>query len=101
MAGLLGFETDQSAGWGAITIDAAGRIVVPKAIRTRLGLEAGSRLLLREEAGNRLVLEPVSDAAVPVEADGILVIRGRLVGEIPDHRAQRAQRVQYLGRVGR
>jgi AbrB family looped-hinge helix DNA binding protein len=84
-----------------ITIDAAGRIVVPSAIRTRLGLEAGSRLLLREEAGNRLVLEPAADAAVPVEADGILVIRGRLAGEIPDHRAQRGQRIRSLGRVGR
>jgi len=75
--------------------------VVPKAMRTRLGLEAGARLLVREEAGTRLILEPASDAAVPVEVNGLLVIRGRLIGEIPDHRKQRERRIRRLGRVRR
>jgi len=84
-----------------ITIDAAGRLVVPKAIRTRLALREGTRFHVREEEGRRLVLEPVSEDAVPAEVEGLLVIRGHLIGEIPDHREQRAQRIRSLGRMAR
>jgi AbrB family looped-hinge helix DNA binding protein len=84
-----------------ITIDAAGRIVVPKAIRKRLGLRDGTRLHVREEEGRRLVFEPVSEDNVPAEVDGLLVVRGRLLGEIPDHREQRTQRLRALGRMAR
>lgn len=83
------------------TIDPAGRLVIPKAIRARLQLHEGMRLLVREEAGRRIVLEPVSEENVPVEIDGLLVIRGRLVGEIPDHREQRAKRIRSLTRTSR
>jgi len=82
-----------------ITIDAAGRLVIPNAMRARLGIEGGARLLVREEAGSRLVIEPASDAVVPVEVDGLLVIRGRLMGEVPDHRTQRERRIRRLGQV--
>jgi AbrB family looped-hinge helix DNA binding protein len=84
-----------------IAIDAAGRLVVPKAIRLRLQLREGTRLRVREEAGKRLVLEPVSEEGAPAEVDGLLVIRGHLVGEIPDHREQRTQRIRSLGRTAR
>jgi AbrB family looped-hinge helix DNA binding protein len=84
-----------------ITIDAAGRLVVPKAMRARLALREGTRLHVREEEGRRLVLEPVSEDAVPAEVDGLLVIRGHLRGEIPDHRDLRAQRIRSLGRTAR
>jgi len=82
-----------------ITIDGAGRIVVPKAIRNRLQLRNGARLRVREEEGQRIVLEPLSEQASPVEAEGLLVIRGRLLGEMPDHRAQRSQRIRELSRA--
>jgi AbrB family looped-hinge helix DNA binding protein len=82
-----------------ITIDGAGRVVVPKAIRARLGLREGTRLHVREEAGKRLVLEPLAEEGVPAEVDGLLVIRGRLIGQIPDHRDQRTQRIRALGRL--
>ena len=84
-----------------VAIDTAGRLVIPKSIRTRLRLQGGGRLRVREEAGQRLVLEPISEEAVPVEVDGLLVIRGRLVGDIPDHRDQRVQRIRSLGRIVR
>ena len=83
-----------------ITIDAAGRLVVPMAIRTRLALRAGTRLHVCEEDG-RIVLEPVSEESAPAEVDGLLVIRGHLIGEIPDHRKQRAQRIRFLQRAAR
>ena len=39
------------------TIDAAGRVVVPKAIRDRLGLTGGRAIEIRERDG-RLEIEP-------------------------------------------
>ena len=56
------------------TIDAAGRVVVPRALRDALGLSAGTVLEIRERDG-ALVLEP---APVPMR----LVRRGKgLVAE--------------------
>jgi AbrB family looped-hinge helix DNA binding protein len=40
-----------------VTIDAAGRIVIPKPVRERLGLAPGEPLELREREG-RLEIEP-------------------------------------------
>jgi AbrB family looped-hinge helix DNA binding protein len=58
------------------TIDAAGRIVVPKALRDALGLKAGMRLQLTEHDGALLVQPaPVSKRlvrrgkGVAIEAD--------------------------------
>lgn len=84
-----------------IAIDAAGRLVVPKAIRARLALREGSRLQVREEDGRRIILEPVPEQAAPVEAGGLLVIRGHLLGEIPDHRDLRTRRTRALARMAR
>jgi len=84
-----------------ITIDRVGRLVVPKAIRARLRLREGMRLHVWEEEGKRLVLEPVAEESVPAEVDGLLVIRGRLVGEIPDHRDLRTQRIRSLAGIRR
>jgi AbrB family looped-hinge helix DNA binding protein len=77
------------------TIDGAGRLVVPKRLRVRLGLRKGSRLMVREE-GDRLVLEPVETTCVPVERGGLLLIEGRLTGPVPDHRDLREERLAGL-----
>jgi hypothetical protein len=47
---------------------------------------------LREE-GHRLVVEPMLEESVVVEVDGLPVVRGRLVAEVPDHRALRDARI--------
>lgn len=85
-----------------ITIDGTGRLVVPKPMRVELGLREGTRLRVREEGGRRLVLEPVAEAAVPVDVGGVLVIRGTLTDEVPDHRALREERIrgQVSGAAG-
>jgi AbrB family looped-hinge helix DNA binding protein len=57
------------------TIDTAGRIVVPKAWRARLGLVGGRAVEIRERDG-RLEIEPV-----PVDMK--LVRRGRGVVAVP------------------
>ena len=77
------------------TIDGAGRLVVPKGIRSRLGLRKGTRLRLIESEG-RLLLEPLMEEAAPVEVEGLLVIQGRLTGDLPDHRDLRDQRIAAL-----
>lgn len=44
----------------SVTIDAAGRLVLPKAIRERLNLRAGARLRVDLEAGG-ILLRPEAD----------------------------------------
>jgi len=54
------------------TIDAAGRIVVPKPLRDALGITAGSRLeVTLYGAGIQLI--PTQRTARLVEVDGVLV----------------------------
>lgn len=81
-----------------ITIDGAGRLVVPRAMRARLRLRKGSRLRIRLDQ-NRIVLEPLSDQSVPVEVEGLLIIRGRLADPVPDHRDVREDRIAALSRT--
>ena len=80
-----------------ITIDGAGRVVIPKPMRTRLHLEAGRRLRVTEDGG-RLVLEPTEEVSRPIEVGGLLVIRGKLLGPVPDHRDSRDERIRCLAR---
>lgn len=53
-----------------VTIDAAGRIMIPKALRERLGLRAGSTIAVTERDG---VVE-----LVPRPVDVEIVQRGRV-----------------------
>ncbi len=56
------------------TIDKAGRIVVPKKLRDRLGLEPGMAIDIDED-GVGLRVEPVVECTARlVEKDGFLVI---------------------------
>lgn len=57
------------------TIDAAGRVVIPKALRERLGLAGGRAVEIREREG-RLEIEP---APTPMT----LVRRGRARAAVP------------------
>lgn len=54
------------------TIDSAGRIVIPKATRSRLGLEAGRVVEVRERDGF-LEIEPVASAMTLEHRAGGLV----------------------------
>ncbi len=53
------------------TLDKYGRIVIPKALRDQLGMEAGTELILEAE-GDHLVLRPVQRDVLE-EQDGLLV----------------------------
>lgn len=82
-----------------VTVDGAGRLVIPKAIRDQLGLHAGRSLEIRTE-GERVVLEPVIEEALLTEQNGILVISSELQGSFPDHRQEREARLERLAGVG-
>jgi AbrB family looped-hinge helix DNA binding protein len=55
-----------------VTIDRAGRLVVPKGLREELGIEPGQPLTARVSDG-RLEVEPVPVDVRLVERDGLLV----------------------------
>ncbi len=60
-----------------LRIDKAGRIVLPKTVRERLGIQAGMDLALTEGAEG-LMLKPVQQRPSPVNRNGLLVHRGKL-----------------------
>ncbi len=81
-----------------ITIDGTGRLVVPKAIRDKLHLVAGTRLRVTEEEG-RVVLAPAVEAASLVERDGFVALRlPDGVEAVLDAREAREERVNDLVR---
>ncbi len=57
-----------------VTIDRAGRIIVPKALRDALQLEAGDTLELESE-GDRLTLRPVRAGSALRKEQGVWVFR--------------------------
>ncbi|MGE3843298.1 MAG: AbrB/MazE/SpoVT family DNA-binding domain-containing protein [Vicinamibacterales bacterium] len=61
-------------------IDSAGRIVIPKPLRVRLGLEQGRIVEIIEREG-RLEIEPVPTAMTLVPRGGGLVAKP--TGELP------------------
>jgi len=61
-----------------VTIDAAGRIVVPKPLRDRYRLHEGSTLEI-EEGASSFVLRPLTQIPAIVLRDGLLVY----IGEVP------------------
>jgi len=57
-----------------LTIDAAGRVVLPKSLRDELQLAPGDTLEL-ESSGERILLRPVRAAAPLTKEQGIWVFR--------------------------
>jgi len=60
------------------TMDAVGRIVVPKALRDALGLTTGSTVDI-SQYGAGLQLVPAGRTARLIEEDGVLVVAGETV----------------------
>ncbi len=57
------------------TIDAGGRVVIPKSIRERLGLQPGSAVEVAETEG-RVEITPALTPIDLVEVDGRLIAHG-------------------------
>jgi AbrB family looped-hinge helix DNA binding protein len=84
-----------------LKIDKAGRIVLPKPVRDRLGLRAGTDLEMHETAQG-VVLKPVSKRPSLVRAGRFLVHTGRLprgfdaLNAIADDREERMRKLAGL-----
>jgi len=81
-----------------VTIDKAGRLVVPKEIRTKLQIRPGDELEI--EAGvNSIEIRPVVEAATLTRRNGLLVVAPGepsdldLVAEIARLRTEQEERI--------
>lgn len=74
-----------------VTIDKSGRLVIPAKIRKALALTPGTELDCTIE-GESIRLEPVGGARLHRRANR-LVITSPLVGDVPDHREIREDRI--------
>jgi AbrB family looped-hinge helix DNA binding protein len=78
------------------TLDRFGRLVVPKDIRDRLGLRAGSEIEI-DEKDNEVVLKPVVHEPSLMVKEGILVYSGAATGDIRGAvRAHREERIRKI-----
>ena len=84
-----------------ITVDRAGRIVLPKQIRERLRIQSGCALSLEERAEG-ILLRPVRRRASLILKSGLLLHRGEAVRGydwsrmVEDQREERMQDVSGL-----
>jgi AbrB family looped-hinge helix DNA binding protein len=82
------------------TVSSKGQLVIPAAIREALGIEAGTRVAIRQE-GSRLILEPQTLAA---KLKMIKEMRGCTAGFgsgtdmlLEDRRLERARELEKEG----
>lgn len=78
-----------------ITIDSAGRLVLPKSLRDQYGLQAGSELELHDD-GTEIRLRPVLEERPLKEVHGFLVYTGRSVDEGDRVRRDREARMRRV-----
>mgnify|MGYP000888585301 CR=1 FL=1 len=77
-----------------ITIDAAGRLVIPKPVRKQLKLSAGTPLQLDVEDDTIVLRHPTTPGALALD-EGVLVLSGTL-GEPYDFESMREDRIRSL-----
>ncbi len=81
-----------------VTIDRAGRVVVPKTLRDRFNLRAGTELEIKA-VGDGLKLRRIGDEASLVRKHGILVHHGSARAAIDIGEFIRAEREARIRRV--
>lgn len=81
-----------------IHVDRFGRVVIPKAVRSHLGLQTGAALEV-EERPHELRLRPVHAEPTLLLKGGVLVFTGTAAGEVAG--AVRTHREERLSRFAR
>lgn len=82
-----------------LTIDKAGRVVLPKPVRDRLGLRPGAELDLQVEADGELRLRSRRDEPALAVVDGVLVHRGQASADFDWNAAVEGERGERLRNV--
>ncbi len=85
---------------GTVSMDKAGRLVLPKAVRERLHLVPGAVLSI-EVREDRVELRPVEQEPSLIKRDDWWVHLGRAAADFPVEEAVRRHREERLGRVSR
>jgi AbrB family looped-hinge helix DNA binding protein len=80
-----------------ITIDRAGRVVIPVHVRRRLHLTPGTRLRIRAQ-GSQIILDPLPPENRTEVKDGLLVVHRRLGGRDVDRRTVPMERLDRFTR---
>lgn len=57
-----------------LTVDASGRVLIPKNVREQLGINTQAQLSLEIEEG-RIILQPISKEAETYYEEGVLVVK--------------------------
>lgn len=81
-------------------MDRSGRVVIPKAIRMRLGLLPGTRLIVEEHSNEEIRLRPLPrQEALLINKGGVLVVQSQAAGDIAQAvRQEREARASELVR---
>ncbi len=80
-----------------LSLDDLGRILIPDALRSRLGLKPGMTLVVEDAEQGGVQLRVESEASALVEKNGLLVFRGEITGDVKDIvRQERESRVDEL-----
>jgi AbrB family looped-hinge helix DNA binding protein len=82
-----------------VIVDRAGRFVVPKSVRERLGLRENSRLEL-EETAEGMILRPIEQGSGLVRRNGRLVFTGHPTGKINWDRLVQEDREERMRKIG-
>jgi AbrB family looped-hinge helix DNA binding protein len=67
-----------------VSVDQAGRIRLPKTIRTRLGLTAGAKVEFDIRPDEEIRVRAAHESPITVDKDGVLVVRAEALGEFSD-----------------
>jgi AbrB family looped-hinge helix DNA binding protein len=78
-----------------VSVDRAGRIVVPKALRDALQLKPGTRLEIRQEDGRLVLASPAVPMRLVRKGKGLVVQPGK---PLPTLRAAQVRAVLESGR---
>lgn len=82
-----------------VTVDSAGRVDIPKAIRAGLGMSPGAILIAEEHNHQKILLRPLRQERQLTDKGGVLIVRSQAIGEIIDtERHDRKVRVSKLVR---
>lgn len=80
-----------------ILLDDWGRILIPDALRSRLGLKPGMTLVVEDAEQGGVQLRPQEESSALIEKDGLLVFTGELVGDVTNVvQEARGRRTQEL-----
>lgn len=85
-----------------LTIDKAGRVVIPKPLREELHLEAGDSLEM-ESAGEQITLRPIRGTGPLTKEHGVWVFHGGqpLAASTTDEMLQRIREERDLANLGK